>query len=376
MSLAVERVLVVGGGIAGMAAAIHLRRHGARPEVIDADSHWRVYGAGITITGPTLRAYRRLGLLDRIRAEGAVTNGTRLLHFSGAQIAELDEPVLEDGLPATGGILRPVLHKIMSDEVRALDIPVRLGVSVTSVDQDSEGPVRVAFSDGSRSSYDLVLCGDGIYSPTRALVFPAPAPPTYTGQVSWRVLAPRPAGMDRSEFYLGHHIMAGVVPCSPEQVYVFVLSSDPERSRIAPSQQPVRLRELLAGFGGHLAVIRDSMGPDTSVVYRPLESALQPRPWREGRVLLIGDAAHATTPHLASGAGLAVEDALVLVEELARQTATVETALDAFETRRYERCAFVVRAGLEIGEVQIAEGASQKVGKLSSAAMHVLIGDI
>ena len=83
----VKKVLVVGGGIGGMAVAILLRRGGVSVDLVDIDPQWRVYGAGISITGPTLRAYSRLGLLDRIKMEGAVTNGIRLRHFTGAPIA-------------------------------------------------------------------------------------------------------------------------------------------------------------------------------------------------------------------------------------------------------------------------------------------------
>ena len=74
----IASALVVGGGIGGMAAAISLAERGVEIALIDLDPAWRVYGAGITITGPTLRAYRRLGLLDAIKAEGAITNQTRL----------------------------------------------------------------------------------------------------------------------------------------------------------------------------------------------------------------------------------------------------------------------------------------------------------
>ena len=109
----VAKTLIVGGGIGGMAAAIALAERGVAVDLIDLDPQWRVYGAGITITGPTLRAYRRIGLLDQIKAQGAITNKTRLFRFDGTHLKDLDEPVIEEGLPATGGIMRPVLHKIM-----------------------------------------------------------------------------------------------------------------------------------------------------------------------------------------------------------------------------------------------------------------------
>jgi 2-polyprenyl-6-methoxyphenol hydroxylase-like FAD-dependent oxidoreductase len=95
------KILIVGGGIGGMAAAIRFAELGNQVDLIDIDPDWRVYGAGITITGPTLRAYSRLGLLDKLKAQGAITTKTRLFRFDGHHILDLDEPVIEDGLPDT-----------------------------------------------------------------------------------------------------------------------------------------------------------------------------------------------------------------------------------------------------------------------------------
>lgn len=370
-----DKVLIVGGGIGGMATAIRLRQQGTAVDLIDIDPEWRVYGAGITITVPTLRAFHQLGLLDRIRAEGAVSNGTRLMHFSGAAIADFDEPTLIDGKPALGGILRPALHAILSDEVRAHGANVRLGVTVESLRQNGES-VDIRFTDGTEGRYALVVAADGIYSKLRSALFPAAVQPSYTGQGSWRILATRPEGMDKAEIYVGHANPAGIVPCSPTQVYLFCLNTDPARLWIEPEEQPARLRALLAEFGGQVARIRDTIGPHSSLVYRPLESAIQPKSWHSGRVVLLGDAAHATTPHLASGAGAAVEDALVLSEELARHGTDVPTALAAYTERRFDRCRFLVEASVALGAAQMAHRPGHEIAQVMDSAMHRLAEDI
>jgi 2-polyprenyl-6-methoxyphenol hydroxylase-like FAD-dependent oxidoreductase len=263
----------------------------------------------------------------------------------------------------------------MSEEVRRLGAAVRLGVTVDEFAQDGAG-VDVTFSDGGHARYDLVVGADGIYSRVRGLLFPQAAAPRYTGQCSWRILADRPPGFEKGEFYVGHDHMVGITACSADKVYVFILNTDPGRTRIEPEDQPVKVRELLADFGGNIAAIRERVGQDSSVVYRPLESALQPRPWHLGRVVLIGDAVHATTPHLASGAGIAVEDALVLVEELERHGSNVAAAIETFTERRYERCRFVVETGVAIGEVQQQPGGTAKAGPLTGAALHRLAEEI
>ena len=371
----VNKILIVGGGIGGMATAIHFAEAGIAVDLIDLDPEWRVYGAGITITGPTLRAYKRLGLLDQIKAVGAVTNGTKLLHFSGSLIQEMDEPLIEDGLPATGGILRPDLHQIMSSHVRALGVSVRLGLTVDELESDTTG-VDVRFSDDSTGRYDLVVGADGIFSKVRDMLFPEAVKPRFTGQSSWRILCDRPADFDRTEIYLGHRNLAGLTACSPTQCYVFMLNIDPDRTWIEPEDFPETVRGLLADFGGNLAVARDAVTADTPVVYRPLESALQPPPWHKGRVILIGDAAHATTPHLASGAGIAVEDALVLREELVACDGDIEAGFAAFTNRRFERCKLVVDSSVAIGDAQIGHAPADQIGMMMGKALHALFAEI
>ncbi|MEC3947873.1 FAD-dependent monooxygenase [Sphingobium sp. HWE2-09] len=372
---AIAKALVIGGGIGGMAAAIALARQGTTVRLIDIDPEWKVYGAGITITGPTLRAFRKLGLLDPIKEHGYFSIGQRLFLFDGTMIGEQIPPPIEEGLPASGGIMRPKLHQIMSSAVRELAIDVRLGVTANAFDQDGDS-VSVRFSDGHEDRFDLVVAADGIYSRTRAALFPDAVKPVYSGQMSWRVVAPRPPEMNFSEFFFGHANIGGIIPCSQTQVYGFILHADPECRRVPDADQANYLRELMADFDGPMAAVRESIGPNSSIVARPFEYALQPKPWHVGRVVMIGDAAHATTPHLASGAGIAVEDALVLMEELAKAGDDVAGALNAFVERRFERCRYVIESSVAIGQRQLEGAPPQEMGMRMGQAMAYLAGDI
>ncbi len=131
------------------------------------------------------------------------------------------------------------------------------------------------------------------------------------------------------------------------------------------------LAEQLRGFGGALGVIREQLDTSARINYRPLEKLLLPPPWHRGRAILIGDAAHATTPHLASGAGLAVEDALVLGEGLASDAA-LEDVLRRFTARRYERCRMVVENSVRLGELEMARAPAQEQAELQRASMLAL----
>ena len=369
------RALIVGGGIGGMATAIRLAEAGHEAELIDLDPEWRVYGAGITITGPTLRAYKRLGLLDDIRAEGAITNGTRVFRYDGLFLRDLDEPALEEGLPATGGIMRPVLHRIMQRRVQARNVAVRLGLTVNGIEQDDQG-VDVGFSDGATGRYDLVVGADGVGSRVRSLVFPGSPEPIATGQACWRVSMRRPPGLDRGEFYFGNETPAGITPCGPDTIYMWMLTRHEPGQWFDESEGHARLRERIADFGGTVAWIRENMTERDWVNYRPLAASIQPEPWAKGRVVLVGDAAHATTPHLASGAGMAVEDALVLADEIAAPDRLLEEGLLAYSRRRYPRCRHVVESSVKLGQLQLDGAGPDEHGKVLSAALHLLAQEI
>jgi 2-polyprenyl-6-methoxyphenol hydroxylase-like FAD-dependent oxidoreductase len=370
----IDKVLIVGGGIAGMAAAIRFREQGIAVDLIDLDPEWRVYGAGITITGPTLRAYKRLGLIEAIKAQGAITNGSRIFRFDGVHLRDLDEPALEEGLPATGGIMRPVLHKIMQERVKALDTSIRLGLTVSALENEGEG-VNVSFSDGSSGRYDLVVGADSINSGVRTIAFPHMGEAVHTGQGCWRISIARPPMLERGEMYFGHTFPAGITPCAEDKVYLWMLTPHVRREKhFDEAELFENMKANLGPFGNSAGWIRDNMTPTDWINYRPLFAVLQPKPWNVGRIVLLGDAVHATTPHLASGAGIAVESALVLADELAIAD-TVEAGLAAYQDRRYERCRDVVETSVAVGKLQLEGGSPDQIGSMIGGALHRLAGD-
>ncbi len=367
----VKRVLIVGGGIGGMAAAIRFAESGVAVDLIDLDPDWRVYGAGITITGPTLRAYRQLGLIEEIKAFGAITNGSRIFRFDGFHLRDLDEPALEADLPATGGIMRPVLHKIMQARVKALGVSVRLGLTVSALTNQASD-VAVTFSDGTTDSYDLVVGADSVFSKVREIAFPHMGPAVPTGQGCWRVSMKRPPNFDRNEFYFGHKNPAGITACGPDSVYMWMLVEDTARERIPDDKLYDTLQAHMAQFGGSVGWMRDNMTRADWINYRPLAAVLQPAPWHNGRIVLIGDAVHATTPHLASGAGIAVESALALVDELSKAGDDVTRGLEAFTARRLPRCRDVVETSVAVGALQLTGGSPDQIGGMIGGALHRL----
>lgn len=351
---AARSALVVGGGVAGMSAALMLSRAGVAVRLIDIATEWKMVGAGLTISASTLRAMQMAGLLDDMRRLGHTHAGIRVCDVAGRPQRFVASPPLPDAeVPGAGGILRPTLHAIMSARLAEAGVPVRLGVSVASFDDDGDG-VAATLSDGSVERADMVVGADGLFSGMRRLLFPEAAAPAFTGQACWRVVLPRPPRIDTRHFFLGGPVKVGLTPVSPEEMYLFLLEHVPDNPWRPEESQYRVLAGLLEGFGGILAEIRRDLNPASRIVYRPLESHMLRHDWWRGRVILIGDAAHATTPQLASGAGMALEDGIVLAQEVARAE-RLDQAFAGFMRRRFERCRLVVENSLEIGRLEVAK---------------------
>ena len=346
-----KTVLIVGGGIGGMSAAIALSRAGVQVELIDIDPEWRVSGAGLTLTGPTLRAFKQLGILDAVQASAYTGEGIQICTAAGAKIERLPTALLSDpGIPGSGGILRPVLHSILSQRVKQIGVGVRLGLSVSALEEE-ETRITVRFTDGTTGRFDLVIGADGLFSQVRRLTRPDAPAPSYTGQSVWRLMTTRLPDVDCRHYFLGGPCKVGLTPVSATKMYLFCLEVGPRRPPQTNALLAETLRGLLAPYGGQVAQVRAVIDERASIVLRPLEAFLLPPPWRTRRTLLVGDAAHPTTPQLASGAGMAVEDALVLEQE-ATCHSSLELVLKAFMSRRYPRCSLIVQNSLAIGRLE------------------------
>ena len=316
-----NRVLVVGGGIGGLCATIALRKQGIEVDVVEINPRWDVYGVGIIQPGNALRALDILGLAERCVAEGFPMKGSRQHHADGELIAEMDFPPptgTTATLPPQNGITRPRLHNILTSAVLASGADVRTGVTVSRSDADRRLPSSRPSRTGGVGRYDLVVGADGVNSLVRSMVFGPELKPEYSGQVVWRYNLPRYGDIDRIWMYAGSFGKAGLVPLAPDLMYLLLVEKAPDE--LPPDAELANvLRERLAEYGGPIAEIRDQITDPERVVLRRIETILVPVPWYRGRVVLIGDAAHATSPHVGQGAAQAIEDGIVLAEEIVKR---------------------------------------------------------
>jgi len=347
------KALVVGGGIGGLTAAIALRQRGHAVTVIEKDPTWSVYGVGIIQQANVVRAMSSLGLLDQYLEAGVGFDAVEIFAPDGTKVARVPSPRLAEGYPANVGIGRRALHKVLGDSAQGAGAEVRLGVVVETLNERADG-VAVRFSDGRDETFDFVIGADGVYSQIREIVFPDPPQPAFTGQAVWRYNFLRPAGLDALQVYNGP-MGAGLVPISEQQMYMYLTTPEPGNPRYPTNGLAARMRAKLAGAAPAIRELAEQITDDEEVVYRPLEGLFVEGPWHKGRTVLLGDAVHATTPHLGQGAGMAIEDGLVLAEEVSRNP-DFETAFAAYRARRIERCRYIVESSLAICRGQLGEG--------------------
>jgi 2-polyprenyl-6-methoxyphenol hydroxylase-like FAD-dependent oxidoreductase len=353
LSNLVSKVLIIGGGFSGMSAAIQLRKLDIETHLIEIDPDWQADGAGISIGGATLRAFETLGILEEFLEQGSTQEALEIYAPTGKLLQSIPNPQLAgSNVPTGGAIMRPVLARILSKKVVEAGTHVRLGYSYTSINEDADG-VTVAFADGSSDRFDLVIAADGVYSKTRELVLPEATKPVYSGQGVWRAVLPRPVDAKNTMMWMAEHLKTGINPMSKDEVYLFLTEDKQEKQHVPSDQLVATLKELLSNFPAPMVQgIRDQIDESSQVILRPIEGMLQPLPWHKGRTVLIGDTVHATTPHLASGACIGIEDAIVLAEELDAQDSLSE-AFVAFEERRWERCRMVVENSGRLGQIEI-----------------------
>jgi FAD-dependent urate hydroxylase len=321
------RILVVGAGISGLAAARGLRVAGFRPDVVEELPASTVPGAGIYLPGNALRALRRLGLGAPLRPLGDLIFRQVFQDARGRSLFEMDVAALWAGVGESRALSRADLQQVLLTGVGGA---VRYDTAVRDL-EIVDGAAKVEFSDGVMAEYDLVIGADGRRSTIRTKAGLG-GPATPTGQIVYRsVISGGPALSDWTAL-LGRRTAFVVMPMGGRRLYCHADETAPDAPN--PADPKARVHELFGSFAAPVPAILEAM--ETVQVARTDEVVLDS--WSRGPVLLVGDAAHATAPTLAQGAAMAFEDAVVLGEVLRAMPGDIPAALRAYEARRRPRC--------------------------------------
>lgn len=334
------RVLIIGGGIGGLALWHALNRVGISAVIAEKTPVLKPVGAGITLSAGAVALLKALGVdlsgvgravnrLDIARADGTPLSTTHM-HRLNAQVGpsyalhrhELHEALLR-GIPASA---------------------LRLGAQVENVREMGDG-VEVEFKPLSHERFDVVIGADGINSQIRKIRWPE-VKPRYAGYTCWRMVA-NAAGPEEPVELWGRGQRLGVVPLTGGRVYVFAVANAPAGTTEPNAGIAAKLRERFGHFAWADEVF--AAAKDSDIIHHDIDELLCGQ-WTSGRLGLLGDAAHASTPNLGFGATLAVEDAWVLAEELASKGLTAE-ALQAYQARRFDRAVTVQTRSRQVGHV-------------------------
>ncbi|MFX0557786.1 FAD-dependent monooxygenase [Maribacter sp. CXY002] len=350
---AVKKVLVVGGGIGGQSVAIALAKNGVDVTIVERLEEFNVYGVGIIQQANALKALDKIGIADEAMKRGFPYGQVKMYTAGGHPVGVAGPPPMGK-YPSHNGISRRILHEVMYEEAQKLNIPYRMGTTVKEL-KNNDDNVTVTFSDGSIVTYDILIASDGIHSQIRDMVF-GKLKPRYMGLSVWRYAFPKHPDLDTGYIYYGKQSKIGFIPMSKDSMYMFLVSAEgADNPWIDKSEFVPKLKDYLSEYDIKIAQDARAQIKDPNLVnYRPLDAVHLPDPWYKKRVIVIGDGAHATVPQLGSGAALAIEDAVVLAEEL-KNAIKVDDAFTAFMKRRYDRCMMVVNASETLAEWELLE---------------------
>jgi len=339
------RILIVGAGIGGLATAISLQQAGFEAAIYENASALRGIGAGISLWSNATAVLGKLGLLDEAVSKSAVFHSVKILNERG-------ELLLQTNI---GNYPTPAIciHRAdLIDLLRHNCAPgtIHLGKNFERFEQ-TETSITAFFADGTNVTGDILIGADGINSRVRAQI-KGNAKPVYRGYAVWRsTIEFDAAGLDvdspSETFGAGKRI--GLVPIGKNRFYWYATNNQPENSILQPEKRKKQLLDFFHDWHAPIPQIIAATDAE-DILQNDCYDRLPEPGWSKGRVCLIGDAAHPTTPNLGQGGCMALEDSIVLTKCLQNSPAVSE-AFREFEAQRFARTRFITERSLLLGRV-------------------------
>jgi 2-polyprenyl-6-methoxyphenol hydroxylase-like FAD-dependent oxidoreductase len=340
-----EGILIVGGGIAGLALACALKRRGIECQIVERASTWAPVGAGIILGVNAMAVMRELGLAESLEAKGVVLDAMKI---TDAQ----SQPLMATNLDA----LRPrfgvsiALHRAALQDsllAGAEGVPIRMGTTLESASH-REGRMIARLSDGDERAFGLVVGADGLHSRTRELAFGARRP-RYSGYSCWRMVIHGVELEFGAQEMWGIAKRFGLVRLGEGRVYCFAVVNAPPGEPDPAESRIQRLRNRFAEFEGPVPELLDQLQEPSELIQNDLYE-ITDRPWYRDGWVLVGDAAHGMLPDMGQGAAMALEDVAVLAELIGNGLPRSEV-LSQWARRRQGRVRWVQNQSRRIGRI-------------------------
>jgi 2-polyprenyl-6-methoxyphenol hydroxylase-like FAD-dependent oxidoreductase len=347
------KVLIIGGGIGGLTLGVALSRAGIECEIFERDQELRTVGSGLLLQSAPMRAFQALGLDQEVLLAGRELEAATVRSADGRTLQHTDWTFLraEFGQP-TVAMHRAALHEVLLAALGG--IPLHFGKRLVQYRSEGDGGVVAQFDDGSLERGAVLVGADGLRSAVRRQLL-NDGPPRYAGYSTYRGTLPagREATIKGALQWLGRGRRFGLVPIGRGEAYWFAGLSAPEGE--SPGDPKHFLAEMFRDFASPVPETI-SATPEDRILRTDIHDREPVARWSGELVTLLGDAAHPTTPNLGQGAGLAIEDAVVLARHLAGES-NVALALKRYESDRTTHTSRVVKASRKVGQVGQLDGA-------------------
>lgn len=339
---------ILGGGIAGLTTAIALRQIGIEAPVFEAAPIIKPLGAGLVLAANAIKVYRRLGIAEKIIARGRLLPTFEILNHHGQILTSADANAIGKKYDLHNfAIHRPALHEALLEELDpSFIIPNKRALRFNQL---PDGKIELHFADGTTHITDFLIAADGIHSPIRQQLLPI-ATTRYAGYTCWRAVIENPGlTLDSATETWGKGCRFGVVPLAANKVYWFACVNAPQNDPNNRAFKSADLQNIFQHFHEPIPTLLKNT-KDSDLIWNDIIDLEPIANFAYNNIVLVGDAAHATTPNLGQGACQAIEDAFILADELSKSGDPI-AAFVAFEKRRIPRTHYIVNTSWTMGRI-------------------------
>lgn len=341
------KIAIVGGGIAGLTAAIALKKKGFETIIFESAPEIKAVGAGLVLAGNAIKAYDALGLKDELIKHGRLLESFRVLDKKGKTISETKN--LSD-TGATGEnnftIHRADLHAFLLEQID--NDSIRLNKKLIDISKEPNG-LALTFADDTICHADYAIIADGIHSAARLKYVPE-STPRYAGYTCWRaVINSSELNITETSETWGSNGRFGIAPLSNNRIYWFAVVKSPQNNQEYKNYTVKNLLKQFEGYHPSVSALLNATN-DEDLLWNDIIDIKPIDTLAFDRMVLIGDAGHATTPNMGQGACQAIEDAVYLAKYM-EENKSIQEAFKVFEKNRLKRVHWVVNTSWNLGKV-------------------------